>query len=100
MRAIHMARLEKARPVLVLTRSTVSTSRQWVTVAPITSTMRGLSSEVPVGPVNGLDHDSVVNCDAIETIHVSGLGRQIGTLLDDQEAALATAIRHAFDLSW
>ncbi|CCH75857.1 conserved hypothetical protein [Nostocoides japonicum T1-X7] len=98
MRAIHVAHLDKARPVLILTREIVSASRHWVTVAPITSTVRGLGSEVPVGVANGLDHESVVSCDAVETIPVSDLGRQIGTLLDDQERALAAAIRYAFDL--
>jgi len=69
-----------------------------VTVAPITSTIRGLSTEVPVGSANGLDHESVVSCDNIVTVPTSALGRQIGYLLPAQEADLAHAIRAAFDL--
>jgi mRNA interferase MazF len=50
MRPIHTAQLEKRRPVLVLTRELVRPHRTLVTVAPITSTIRGLSTEVAVGP--------------------------------------------------
>ena len=49
-----------------------------VTVAPITNTIRGLSTEVPVGPANGLDHPSVVSCDNVVTVPKSALGWQIG----------------------
>lgn len=98
MRPIHVAHLDKARPVLVLTRQIVRPHLTRVTVAPITTTVLGLSTEVPVGPANGLDHDSVVSCDNILTVPVDALGRQLGFLLDDQEAALSEAIRTAYDL--
>ncbi|MGI8694659.1 MAG: type II toxin-antitoxin system PemK/MazF family toxin [Geodermatophilaceae bacterium] len=98
MRPIRVARLDKTRPVLVLTRELVRPHLSRVTVAPITSTVRGLSSEVPVGRANGLDHDSVVSCDNILTVPVTALGRQVGLLLEGQEAALTAAIHAAFDL--
>lgn len=98
MRPIHSARLDKVRPVLILTRELVRPHLSSVTVAPITSTVRGLSTEVSVGKANGLDQDCVVSCDNIVTIPASGLGRQIGCLLNSQEAELAQAIRAAFDL--
>ncbi len=98
MRPIHIAQLDKARPVLVLTRDIVRPHLTRVTVAPITSTVRGLSTEVPVGPANGLDRDSVVSCDNIVTVPTDALGRQLGFLLAGQEAALSEAIRTAFDL--
>lgn len=98
MRPIVLARLEKPRPVVVLTREAVVSRRSWVTIAPITSTVRGLGVEVPVGPRNGLDHDCIVNCDNIQTVHVDDLGKKIGYLLPDQEVLLARAIAHAFDL--
>ena len=69
-----------------------------VTVAPITTTVRGLSTEVPVGRLNGLDQDGVISCDNIQTILASHLGPAIGALLPQQEAALSEAIRLAFDL--
>lgn len=98
MRPIHVARLDKARPVVVLTRELVRPHLTNVTVAPITSTVRGLSTEVPVGRANGLDHDGVVSCDNVTTIPAGLLGRQIGYLLAHQEPALAQAISLAFDL--
>jgi mRNA interferase MazF len=67
-------------------------------VAPITSNVRGLSTEVPVGEANGLEATSAVACDHITTIPAGALGEQIGTLLDDQEPQLGDAIRAAFDL--
>ncbi len=69
-----------------------------VTVAPITTTIRGLSSEVPVDVANGLAGPSVVSCDNITTVPKSTVGIQIGVLLDHQELALSEAIRAAFDL--
>lgn len=98
MRPIHTAELDKVRPVLVLTRDVVRPYLTRVTVAPITSTVRGLSTEVPVGSANGLDRESVVSCDNIVTVPAAALGRQIGYLLASQEAELSTAIRAAFDL--
>lgn len=98
MRPIHIAQLDKARPVLVLTRPLVRPHLSRVTVAPITTTVRGLSTEVQVGPENGLDGACVVNCDNIVTVPKDALGRQLGVLLDAQEPALAEAVRSAFDL--
>lgn len=99
MRAIHVAHLDKARPVLVLTRDSVREVLTKVTVAPITSTVKGLSTEVPVGPRNGLEHDCVVTCDNIMTIDAGLLGRHIGLLFDEQEPILARAVMRAFDLT-
>ncbi len=98
MRAIHVARLDKARPVLILTRELVRPHLRTVTVAPITKTIRGLSSEVAVDAANGLTEPSVVSCDNITTIPADAVGEQIGALLDSQEPALSEAIVAAFDL--
>jgi mRNA interferase MazF len=97
-RPIHVAQLDKARPVVVLTRELVRPHLARVTVAPITTTVRGLSTEVQVGPANGLDHPCVVSCDNIVTVPAITLGRQLGFLLPAQEVALTAAIRAAFDL--
>lgn len=99
MRPIHVVQLDKPRPAVVLTRAAVLDVRSLVTVAPITTTIRGLSVEVPVGVANGVHDESVVNLDAIVTVARAALGRQIGYLFDSQEPDLAAAIRHAFDLS-
>lgn len=93
-----MARLDKSRPVLILTRELVIPHLNRVTVAPITSTIRGLSSEVPVGTINGLDHECVISCDNIVTVPKDTRGRRIGYLFPNQEVALSTAIHAAFDL--
>ncbi|MDV6271423.1 type II toxin-antitoxin system PemK/MazF family toxin [Rhodococcus globerulus] len=98
MRPIHEANLDKIRPVLVLTRELVRPHLTRVTVAPITTTIRGLSTEVAVGRANGLDVDAVINCDSITTIPVSSLGPGLGYLFPAQEESLADAIRGAFDL--
>ena len=100
MHTIHTARLDKVRPVLVLTRADVRPHRSRVTVATITSTVRGLSVELPVGTVDGLDHPSVVNLDEITTILADDLGPQIGQLAATKEPALAAAVFHAFGLDW
>jgi mRNA interferase MazF len=97
MRPIHVAQLDKARPVLVLTRELVRPQLATVTVAPITTTLRGLSTEVPLHAANGLAGPSVVSCDNITTIPTTALGTQIGVLLDPQERALSDAIQAAFD---
>ena len=99
MRPIHVARLDKSRPVLVLTREGARGHLLRVTVAPITSTARGISTEVPVGPLNGLAQPSVVACDNLVTIAARDLGPQIGVLLDHQEELLSEAIQTAFDLA-
>jgi mRNA interferase MazF len=98
MRPIYVAQLDKARPVLVLTRALVRPHLRTVTVAPITTTIRGLSSELGVDSANGLTEPSVVSCDNITTIPTDALGEQIGVLLDSQEPALSGAITAAFDL--
>jgi mRNA interferase MazF len=98
MRPIHVARLDKARPVLILTRELVRPHLGTVTVAPITTTIRGLSTEVLVGPANGLAGPSAVSCDNVTTIPLDALGEQLGGLLDYQEPALSNAIQAAFDL--
>lgn len=99
MRPIHLATIDKKRPVLVLTREIVIPHLERVTIAPITSRVRGLKVEVLVGAQNGLDHDSVVNCDGITSILARELGPQIGFLLESQEFALTAAIQAAFDLT-
>ena len=98
MRLIAAVQLDKRRPALVLTRRSKLRLLTWVTVAPITTTIRGISSEVPVGPRNGLDHDSIVSCDNITTVRSSAVGDSIGVFFADQEPALARAISDAFEL--
>ena len=98
MREICLVRLDKARPALILTREAARAAMTKVTIAPIASTVKGMSSEVPVGVRNGLDHECAVALDNIITVPVALLGRTVGYLLPDQEAQLAQATVRAFDL--
>ena len=98
MRAIHLVRLDKTGPALVLTRAIAVPHLSRITVAPITTTIRGLATEVLVGPRNNLDHDCVVHCDSIQTIPRANVLAPIGFFLPDQEDDLARALRAAFDL--
>ena len=69
-----------------------------MTVAPITSTVKGLSSGVRLGPRNGLEHDCAAALDSTVTIPAALRGRTIGVLLPEQERGLAAAVVLAFDL--
>jgi mRNA interferase MazF len=88
----------KVRPAVVLTREVILPKLTNVTLAPITSTIRGISTEVSVGPDNGIDHDSVISCDNIQTVPKSAVISHVGFLSPQQEAALTEAILVAFDL--
>ena len=98
MREICLARLDKTRPVLVLTREAARGAMTKVTVAPITTTIKGLSSEVGVGPDNGLEVDCVISLDNVLTVPVRALGRTVGYLSPEQEGQLARAVVLAYDL--
>ena len=98
MRPLHRARMDKTRPVLILTRELVRPDLDTVTVVPITTMIRGLSTEVALGPAKGLEGRCVAACDHVTTIPVTALGDQIGRLLDHQEPRLSNAIHTAFDL--
>lgn len=95
---ICLVRLDKTRPALILTRDAARGAMTKVTVAPITTTIKGLSSEVRVGPENGLDYECAVALDNVVTVSVDLLGRTVGYLSAKQEAALARAVVLAYDL--
>ncbi len=71
---------DKRRPVLVLSRQEVIPLLHTVMVAPITSTRRGLPSEVAVGAGEGLKHDSAVNLDHVQTVERTHLVAFLGSL--------------------
>lgn len=99
MRPIHIVQLDTPRPAVILTRELARPHLTRVTVAPITSTVRGGFTEVPLGASNGLDHPCAVSIDNIQTAEVGAVGRLVGFLLPEQEVELATAISRAFDLA-
>jgi mRNA interferase MazF len=86
------------RPAVVVTRERVIPYLTSVTVAQVTSTIRGLPTEVPVGREHGLDHESVVNCDHLATVPKAALARNRGTLGPVELARLRDALRLALEL--
>jgi mRNA interferase MazF len=98
MREIHLARLDKVRPCLVLTREAVRPYRTEVTVAGITRSDRGLSTKVRVGADGGIDVPSFINMDDIQTISTDNLIRFVGVFPDEREPELTAAVLAAFDL--
>ena len=85
-------RPDKRRPVVVLSRPEAIAVLHTVIVAPITSTIRGLPSEVVVGVAEGLKHDSAVNLDHVQTIEQARLSRQLGQLGRDKLRAVCRAL--------
>lgn len=86
---------DKKRPVLVLTRDPLGRLLHSVICAPVTSAVRGLATEVSLGPECGLLHDSVANFDntllLARTRLVRRLGRAPATTMEAACRALATA---------
>jgi mRNA interferase MazF len=71
---------DKPRPVLVLTRDSAIDYLSRITVAPITSTIRGVPSEVILGPDDGMKHPCAVNLHNVVTVAKGGLGRRLCSL--------------------
>ena len=73
---------DKRRPVVILTRPDVLPLLRTAMVAPITSAIRDLPSEVAVGVEEGLKHDSAINLDHVQTVEQRHLERYVGSLCD------------------
>jgi len=82
--------------VLILTRAAALRHLSRVTVAPITSTVRGVPSEVALGPDDGMKFPCTVNLHNVVTVPQAGLGRRLGQLdatrMREVSAALAFAL--------
>ena len=89
------------RPVCVLTRDAAIGVLATVTCAPITRTVRGIRSEVEVGPEQGLPEASAINCLAVATVYQSALDPQpVGRLDQVKWAELDRALRYALDIRY
>lgn len=85
--------------MVVLSRDAACEVLDAVTCAPITRTTRGIRSEVPVGPSQGLPETSVINCDNLLTVPKADLDIDpVGRLDEVNRAALDRAIRFALDI--
>jgi mRNA interferase MazF len=72
-----------------------------IVCAPITRTIRGIRSEVPVGPAQGLPEESVINCDTVITVSKDQLsGESVGRLDLRTTIQLDQALRYALDTRW
>jgi mRNA interferase MazF len=86
---------DKRRPVLILTRDSAITFLTGITIAPITSTIRGIPSEVVLTVADGLFNDCAANFDNIQTIHKANLGAFITHLSIAKMREVRAAIEFA-----
>jgi mRNA interferase MazF len=89
---------DKQRPVLILTRDSVLEYLGEVTVAPITSTIRDIPSEVLLSKADSVPRDCAVNCDHLQTVSKVRIGALITSLTSARMAEVGRAIRFALDI--
>lgn len=87
------------RPVAVITRDAAAAVLTSIICVPITRTIRGIRSEVEVGPDQGLPEPCVINCDTIVTVPIEALDRDpVGHLDELKRSELDRALRYALDI--
>lgn len=86
------------RPVLVVTRQVAIPVLSSVIVALVTSTVRGIPSELPLNSEHGLPHPCVANCDNLLTLSKGRLGSRLGSLSFEDAERLDDALRFALQL--
>ena len=89
---------DKKRPVLILTRNSVLDYLGEVTIAPITSTIRGIPSEVFLSESDGMPRDCTINFDHIQTVSKSKVGSLITTTSPQKMKQVREAIIFALNL--
>jgi mRNA interferase MazF len=94
---VWLARLDKVRPLVVLTRDPLGSILNAVIAAPITSTVRNLSTEVSVGPEDGVRAQSVANLDNVQLVARSRLVRKVGRVRVSTLEAMCEALAIAVD---
>ena len=92
------ARPDKRRPVLILTRDSVIGYLNEVTVAPVTSVVRDIPSEIYLNRHDGMPRECAVNCDHIQTVAKSKIGGLIATLPNERMPEIGSAIGFALGL--
>ena len=86
------------RPVLLLSRNEAYAVRELVTIAPVTTRIRRIPSEVNLGPEEGLPQRCVANLDTITTIAKASLRERLTTLSSDKLKEVEAAIHFALGL--
>jgi len=94
----RFARPEKRRPVLILTRDSVLEYLGEATVAPITRTVRGIPSEVALGPEDGMPGPCAANLDHVQTVTQARLGALVTTLPAHRMTEIREALLFALGL--
>jgi len=89
---------DKKRPVLILTRDSVLEYLGEVTIAPITTTVRDIPSEVFLSTVDGMPKDCAVNCDHLQTVSKGKIGALITSLPRTKMIEVGRGIRFALDI--
>jgi mRNA interferase MazF len=84
--------------VVLVSRTSAVRVRPVVTIVPVTRTVRGLQSELPLGRDDGLRSRSVANCDTLETVSKRRLTKKIGSLDSHKLVALDAALRYALGI--
>ncbi len=85
--------------MLILTRDSIIGVLGEVTVAPITSTIRDIPSEVVLSRLDGIDKDCAVNCDHIQTVSAAKIGSLITTLSNAKLMEASQAVIFALNLN-
>lgn len=88
----------KPRPVVLLSRDSQIAARAFVITAPVTTRVRNLRSEVPLGPEDGLPKSCVVNASTVEMIPKTTLVRRLTALSPSKREAVDSALRYALGL--
>lgn len=89
---------DKKRPVLLLTRDSVLKYLGEITVAPVTSTVRDIPSEVFLSEQDGMTKDCAINFDHIQTVSKGKIGSLITTLTPNKLEQVGEAIQFVLDL--
>ena len=94
---VWLAELDKTRPVIVLTRDPIGALLDAVIVAPVTSTIRGTSTEVEVGQEDGIARPSVANLDNVQLVSRERFERRVGRARSSTLTAICAALMKAVD---
>ncbi|HJS26591.1 MAG TPA: type II toxin-antitoxin system PemK/MazF family toxin [Actinomycetota bacterium] len=88
---------QKGRPYLVLTRDEAIPVLRTVLVAPVTRTVRGIPTEIPLGSGEGLPAEGVATFDNVQPFPKSMLVRRLGTLAPKRRSEPSEALRATLD---
>jgi len=94
-RWFRFQRPDKARPVLILTRDSAISYLGEITVAPITTTIRDIPSEVMLGRGDGMPRECAVNLDHVQTVARGKIGSLVATLGPGKMAEVRRALLFA-----